>query len=81
MIVTARRMPVPDPIAFKLSAIIVRMPIQMPPKAAAVGMYLVDYKKTNKQALLVSFEKLRSVPHRQARSPLSNRPFQSFTTY
>ena len=40
MIVTARRIPVPDPIAPMKSAKMERAPIQTPPNAAAVGMYL-----------------------------------------
>ena len=40
MIVTARRIPVPDPIAPMKSAKIERAPIHIPPKAAAIGMYL-----------------------------------------
>ena len=43
MIVTARRIPVPDPIAPMKSAKIDKAPIQHPPKAAAVGMYLFKY--------------------------------------
>ena len=43
MIVTARRIPVPDPIAPIKSAKIDKAPIQHPPKAAAVGMYLFKY--------------------------------------
>lgn len=42
MIVTARRIPVPEPIAPMKSAKIDRAPIQTPPKAAAVGMYLFN---------------------------------------
>lgn len=38
--VTAKRIPVPEPIAPKKSAITDSPPIQRPPKAAAVGMYL-----------------------------------------
>lgn len=38
--VTAKRIPVPEPIAPKKSAITDNPPIQRPPKAAAVGMYL-----------------------------------------
>jgi len=44
MIVTAKRIPVPDPIAPIKSAKTDKAPIQRPPKAAAVGMYL---KKKN----------------------------------
>merc|ERR1719356_1907975 len=40
MIVTAKRIPVPEPIAPKKSATIVRTPMHMPPNAAAVGMYM-----------------------------------------
>lgn len=41
--VTANRMPVPEPIAPMKSAKIERAPMQQPPKAAAVGMYLFKY--------------------------------------
>ena len=34
--------PVPEPMAPMKSAMIVRAPIHMPPKAAAVGMYLLS---------------------------------------
>ena len=37
--VTAKRIPVPDPIAPKKSALTLKAPIQRPPNAAAVGMY------------------------------------------
>lgn len=40
MMVTASRIPVPDPIAPRKSANTERAPIQRPPNAAAVGMYL-----------------------------------------
>lgn len=40
MMVTASRMPVPEPMAPMKSAMIVRAPMHMPPNAAAVGMYL-----------------------------------------
>jgi len=43
MIVTAKRIPVPDPIAPMKSAKIERAPIQHPPKAAATGIYLLSY--------------------------------------
>jgi hypothetical protein len=43
MIVTAKRIPVPEPIAPMKSAKMDRAPIQQPPKAAAVGMYLLRY--------------------------------------
>eukprot|EP00962_Isochrysis_galbana_P018404 scaffold5311_cov120-Isochrysis_galbana.AAC.13 len=39
MVVTARRMPVPEPMAPMKSAATVSAPMHMPPKAAAVGMY------------------------------------------
>jgi len=42
MIVTARRMPVPEPIAPIKSAMMVRAPMQTPPNAAAVGIYLLS---------------------------------------
>jgi len=41
MIVTANKIPVPDPIAPMKSAKMVRDPIQTPPKAAATGMYFL----------------------------------------
>ena len=41
--VTASKIPVPEPIAPMKSAKIERAPIQTPPKAAAVGMYLLRY--------------------------------------
>lgn len=40
MMVTANKIPVPDPIAPMKSAKTDRAPMQRPPKAAAVGMYL-----------------------------------------
>ncbi len=43
IIVTANKIPVPDPIAPIKSAKIESAPIQTPPKAAAVGMYLFKY--------------------------------------
>lgn len=39
---TARRIPVPDPIAPMKSAKMDKAPIHTPPKAAAVGMYLFN---------------------------------------
>ena len=42
MMVTAKRIPVPDPIAPMKSADTDRAPMQRPPKAAAVGMYLKE---------------------------------------
>ena len=41
MIVTANNIPVPEPIAPIKSAITESAPMQRPPKAAAVGMYLL----------------------------------------
>jgi hypothetical protein len=43
MIVTARRIPVPDPIAPMKSAKMERAPMQIPPNAAATGIYLLSY--------------------------------------
>ena len=40
MMVTASRMPVPEPMAPMKSAMTDKAPMQRPPKAAAVGMYL-----------------------------------------
>lgn len=40
MMETASKIPVPEPIAPKKSAKIVKAPIAIPPKAAALGMYL-----------------------------------------
>lgn len=46
MIVTANKIPVPEPMAPRKSAMTERPPIHRPPKAAAVGMYLnEDLKK------------------------------------
>lgn len=42
MIVTAKRIPVPDPIAPMKSAKIDNAPIHTPPKAAATGIYLLS---------------------------------------
>ena len=42
MMVTAKRIPVPEPMAPRKSAITDSPPIQRPPKAAAVGMYLQE---------------------------------------
>lgn len=41
MIVTAKRIPVPEPIAPIKSAKMVRDPIQTPPKVAAIGIYFL----------------------------------------
>jgi len=41
--VTASKIPVPEPIAPIKSARTERKPIQRPPKAAAVGMYLLSF--------------------------------------
>lgn len=43
--VTANRIPVPEPMAPRKSAITERPPIHSPPNAAAVGMYLNNRKK------------------------------------
>lgn len=43
--VTASRIPVPDPIAPRKSARTERAPMHSPPKAAAVGMYLQTDRK------------------------------------
>uniref|UniRef100_H2XS86 Uncharacterized protein n=1 Tax=Ciona intestinalis TaxID=7719 RepID=H2XS86_CIOIN len=40
MMVTASKIPVPEPMAPMKSAITDKAPIQRPPKAAAVGIYL-----------------------------------------
>lgn len=40
--VTASRIPVPDPMAPRKSASTERAPMHKPPNAAAVGMYLED---------------------------------------
>lgn len=45
MMVTASRIPVPDPIAPRKSARTERAPMHSPPKAAAVGMYLQTDRK------------------------------------
>lgn len=37
--VTASKIPVPDPIAPMKSARMVRLPMQIPPKVAAIGIY------------------------------------------
>jgi len=39
MIVTASKIPVPEPIAPKKSAITVKAPMLIPPKEAAIGIY------------------------------------------
>jgi len=41
--VTARRIPVPEPMAPMKSAKIDKAPMHIPPKAAATGMYLFSY--------------------------------------
>lgn len=46
---TAKRIPVPDPMAPIKSAKMVRDPIQTPPKAAAIGIYFL-----NVESMLVS---------------------------
>lgn len=46
--VTASRMPVPEPIAPRKSAITDKPPMHSPPKAAAVGMYLEKGTGTKK---------------------------------
>lgn len=45
--VTANKIPVPDPMAPMKSAMTDKAPMQSPPKAAAVGMYLKK-KRENK---------------------------------
>lgn len=45
MIVTVSRIPVPEPIAPKKSATIVSAPMHIPPKVAAVGMYLLSISR------------------------------------
>ena len=42
MTVTARRIPVPDPIAPTKSAKILSAPMHIPPNVAATGMYLLS---------------------------------------
>lgn len=42
MMVTASKIPVPEPMAPRKSANTDRAPMQSPPKAAAVGMYLFN---------------------------------------
>ena len=42
MIVTANKIPVPEPIAPTKSANIVKAPIHIPPKVAATGIYLLN---------------------------------------
>jgi hypothetical protein len=42
MMVTASRIPVPEPMAPMKSATMVKAPMHMPPNAAAVGMYLLS---------------------------------------
>ncbi len=44
MMVTANRIPVPDPIAPRKSARTVNIPMHMPPKEAATGMYLFRWR-------------------------------------
>lgn len=48
--VTASKIPVPEPIAPRKSANTDRAPMHRPPKAAAVGIYLED--KTHSQATI-----------------------------
>jgi len=43
IIVTANKIPVPDPIAPIKSARIVKDPIHIPPKVAATGIYLFNF--------------------------------------
>lgn len=43
MIVTAKRIPVPEPIAPNKSAMIVKRPINIPPLAAAIGIVFSNY--------------------------------------
>jgi hypothetical protein len=42
MMVTASKIPVPDPMAPMKSARMVRHPMQIPPKVAAMGIYLYN---------------------------------------
>ena len=51
MMVTANKIPVPEPIAPMKSANTVSAPIHIPPNAAAVGMYL--FKVLTKDAFVV----------------------------
>lgn len=54
MIVTANKIPVPEPMAPRKSAMTDRPPMHRPPKAAAVGMYLNnDLKK--KKVLVIPY--------------------------
>ena len=41
MMLTASKIPVPEPIAPNMSAVMVKSPTHIPPNAAAVGMYLL----------------------------------------
>lgn len=43
MIVTAKRIPVPDPMAPMISAMIERAAMQIPPRVAAIGIYFLSY--------------------------------------
>lgn len=43
MIVTERRIPVPDPIAPRKSAKMVRTPVKTPPRTAAVSMIALSF--------------------------------------
>lgn len=45
--VTANKIPVPEPMAPRKSAKTDKAPMQRPPKAAAVGMYLIKKNKLN----------------------------------
>lgn len=52
MMVTANKIPVPEPMAPRKSAMTDRPPIHRPPKAAAVGMYL---NKDLKNVLVIPY--------------------------
>ena len=57
MIVTAKRIPVPLPIAPIKSAKIVNNPMHIPPKVAAAGIVLFNYSKTFSSLSLIPSKK------------------------
>ena len=82
---TASRIPVPEPIAPSMSAVIVSKPTQIPPRAAATGMYLskkliIDYSfksATHKSFATICFTmSLEDIPltSNQSRANIAHDP-------
>lgn len=79
MMVTASRIPVPDPIAPRKSASTERAPMQRPPNAAAVGMYLTKKKREGGEYSHQIKILKRYHQHLQAQTPLNQ--FETMERY